>query len=106
MLITALKANNILYDQIFTWDLYGIDSAGALRQGVSKLIQQGDILTKIIKDNKNLFSYFVSATFNNTVNISISPDDLKHVDIKSIYEKKSRNENYRSARILLNLLHL
>ena len=55
MLITALKANNILYDQIFTWELYGIDSAGALRQGVSKLIQQGDILTKIIKDNKNFF---------------------------------------------------
>ena len=86
--------------------VYGVDSTKALRQGVSKLIQQGDIPTKIIKDNKNFFSYFVSASFNNTVNISVSTDDLKYADIKSIYEKESRNESYRSACNIPNLLQL
>ena len=34
----------------------------------SKTTQQGDIPTEIIKDNKDLFSYFISASFNNAVN--------------------------------------
>ena len=34
----------------------------------SKATQQGDIPTKVIKDNKGHFSYFISASFNNAVN--------------------------------------
>ena len=71
----------------------------------SKATQQGDIPTKIIKDNKELFSYFISASFNNAVNRGVLPDELKHADIKPIYKKESRNEkeNYRPVSILPNL---
>ena len=48
----------------------------------SKATKQSDISTKFIKDNKDLFSYFIFATFNNTVNKHVFPDDLKHADIK------------------------
>ena len=58
----------------------------------SKATQQGDIPTKIIKDNKEPFSYFISASFNNAVNKGVLPDELKHADIKPIYKKESRND--------------
>ena len=51
----------------------------------SKVTQQGDISTKIIKDNKYHFSYFISASFSNAVNKGVFPDELKHADIKPIY---------------------
>ena len=65
----------------------------------SKTTQLGDIPTKIIKDNKELFSYFISASLNNAVN------ELKQTDIKPIYKKESRNEkeNYKPVSILPNL---
>ena len=71
----------------------------------SKASQQGDIPTKIIKDNKDIFSYFIFASFNNAVNKGVLPDELKHADIKPIYKKASRNkkENYRPVSILPNL---
>ena len=57
----------------------------------------------IIKDNKDLFSYFISASFNNAVNKGVFPDE--HADIKPVYKKESRNEkkNYRPVSILPNL---
>ena len=58
----------------------------------SKATQQGDIRTKVIKDNKDLFSYFISASFNNAVNEGVFPDELKHADIKPIYKQESRNK--------------
>ena len=58
----------------------------------SEATQQGDIPTKIIKNNKDLFSYFISANFNDAVNKDFFPDGLKDADIKPIYEKESRNE--------------
>ena len=71
----------------------------------SKAIQQGDIPTKILKDNKHLFSCFISASFNNAVNKGVFPNELKQADIKPIYKKESRNEkeNYRPISILSNL---
>ena len=71
----------------------------------SKATQQGDIPTKIIKDNKDLFPYFISASFNNAVNKGVFPDELKQADIKPIYKKESRNEreNYRLVSISPNL---
>ena len=58
----------------------------------SKATQQGNIPTKIRKDNKDLFSYFISANFNNAVNKGVFPNELKQADIKPIYKKESRNE--------------
>ena len=71
----------------------------------SKATQQGSIPTEIMKDSKDLFSYFISASFNNAVNEDVFPDDLKQADIKPIYKKDSRNqkENYRPVGILPNL---
>ena len=53
----------------------------------SEATQQGDITTKNIKDDKNLFSYFISVSFNNALNKGVFPDELKHADIKPIYKK-------------------
>ena len=58
----------------------------------SKATQQGDIPTKIIKDNKDLFSSFISPSFNNAANMGVFPNELKQGDIKLIYKKESRNE--------------
>ena len=71
----------------------------------SKARQQGVILTKIIKDNKDLFLYFISGSFNNVVNKVVFSGELKHADIKPIYKKESRNEieNYRPVSIFPNL---
>ena len=71
----------------------------------SKAALQGDIPTKILKDNKDLFSYFISAYFNNAVNKGVFPNEPKQADVKSIYKKESRNkkQNYRPVRILPNL---
>ena len=70
----------------------------------SKATEQSDIATKILKDNKDLFSYFISASFNNAVNKCAFPNELKQADIKPIYKKELRNEkeNYRPVRILRN----
>ena len=71
----------------------------------SKSTQQGDVWTKIMKDNKDLFSYVISVSFNNAVNKGVFPDESKHADIKPIYKKESGNkiENYRPVSILLNV---
>ena len=58
-----------------------------------------------MKHNKELFSYFISASFNNAVIKGVFPDKLKQADIKPIYKTVSRNkkENCRSVSILPNL---
>ena len=45
-----------------------------------------------MKDGKDLFSYFISASSNNAVNEDVFPDDLNQADIKPIYKKESRNQ--------------
>ena len=71
----------------------------------SKATEQVDIPIKLIKDNKDLFSYFISGSFNNAANNDVFPNKLKQADIKPIYKKESRNEkeNYRPVSILPNL---
>ena len=63
------------------------------------------IIQQKSKDNKNLFSYFISASFNNALDKGVFSDKLKYADIKVIYKKESRNEkeNYRTLSILQNL---
>ena len=74
----------------------------------SKATQQGDIPEKIIKDNKDLFSCFISPRVYTTVKKGAFPDELKHADIKPVYKKESRNEKetYRPESILRNLLKI
>ena len=42
-----------------------------------------------MKHNKELFSYFISASFNNAVIKGVFPDKLKQADIKPIYKTVS-----------------
>ena len=71
----------------------------------SKATQQGDIPTKNIKDDGELFHIFFSASFNNAEDKGVFLSELKQADIKPIYQNESRNEkeNYRSVSILPNL---
>ena len=54
----------------------------------SEATQQGDIPTKIIKYNKDLFSCLFSASLKNAVNKDVFPDELKQADVKPVYKKK------------------
>ena len=45
-----------------------------------------------MKGDKDIFSYFISANFNNAVNKDIFSDDLKHADFKPIYKKNLEME--------------
>ena len=71
----------------FSFDLINFECISKIINNLdtSKVTQQGDISTKIIKDNKDHFSYFISASFSNAVNKGVFPDELKHADIKPIY---------------------
>ena len=101
-----LIRENIDTGKNFSFDLINPECISKIINKVdtSKDTQQGDIPTKIVK-NKDIFSYFISANFNNAVNKGVFPDELKHADIKPIYKRESRNEkeNYRPVSILPNL---
>ena len=45
-----------------------------------------------MKGDKDIFSYFISANFNNAANKDIFSDDLKHADFKPIYKKNLEME--------------
>ena len=60
---------NIDTNNNFSFDLINPECISKIINNLdsSKATQQGDIPTKIIKDNEDLFSYFISASFNNAV---------------------------------------
>ena len=109
--ITLVKNNKVVSDESELAEIFSkyfgniVQNLGKNNLDTSKATQQGDIATKIIKDNKDLCSYFISASFNNAVNNGVFPNELKQADIKPIYKKESRNEkeNYRPVSILPNL---
>ena len=70
-----------------------------------KGIQQGDIPTKIIKENCDIFKVFITNNVNNCIETSTFPQELKLADVKPIFKKDSRNdkENYRPISILPNI---
>ena len=102
-----VRRENIDATKNFSFDLINPECMSKIINNLdtSKATQQGDIPTKIIKYNKDLSSYFISASFNNAVNKGVFPDKLKQADIKPIYKTVSRNkkENCRSVSILPNL---
>ena len=59
----------------FSFDLINSECMSKIINNLdtSKATQQGDIPTKITKDNKDLFSYFISASFDNAVNKGVFP---------------------------------
>ena len=72
----------------------------------TKLSQDTDIPTKIIKENLfSLFACFICKTFSNMVNSSKFPAALKLAHITPAFKKGSKNwkENYRPISILPNI---
>ena len=55
----------------------------------SKATQSDDIATIIIKNDFDNFSKFFQANLNNTIETSIFPEQLKYVDVKSLFKKDS-----------------
>ena len=73
---------------------------------IKKASQTLDIPVKIIKENKDLISYFVNNNFNNALSSSQYPNGLKYADVTPVFKKddKSDKSNYRPISILPNLI--
>ena len=107
--ISKPSSITVIWGNIDSTNNFSFDSINSER--MSKIInnfkatQQCNIPRKIMKNNKHLFSYFISGSFNIAVNKSVFPDELKHTDNKPIYKKESTNkrENYRTGSVLPNL---
>ena len=63
-----------------------------------------NILTKIIKLNKNLIATFIAENFNSGIAEGEFPSEIKHVNIVPNHEKKDKSDksNYRPLSILSN----
>ena len=62
-----------------------------------KACHEHDVPVKLIKSNKDLFSYFIYHNFNNSLFSSNFSSNLKGEDILPIHKKKDKSdiENYR-----------
>ena len=58
-----------------------------------------------MKENKNLIAYFTYSKFNNVLSCSQYPNDLKNVNVTSLFMKDDKNNksNYRPISIIPNL---
>ena len=72
---------------------------------VSKSSQDIDALSKIIKENSDIFAPFICESSNNMINSSIFPEVLKLTHKAPVFKKVCKNskENYRLDRILSNI---
>ena len=73
------------------------------RLDVKKACQDTDILTKVIKNNGDIFADFFF--LNNCIALSVFPSNFKNVEIAPVHKKDSKNteSNYRLVSILSNL---
>ena len=69
---------------------------------LNKASQYSDIPSKIIKENSDIFSNFIYESTNNSINSSIFPSYLEHVDVTPLHKKcnKSLKENNRPESIV------
>ena len=72
---------------------------------IKKASQTLDIPVKIIKENKDLISYFVYNNFNNALSSLQYQNGSKYADVMPVFKKddKSDKSNYRPIIILPNL---
>ena len=68
-------------------------------------MQATDIPVKIIKENKEVISFYVFHNFNNALSSCSFPTALKHADVRPAFKKddKTDKENCRPISILPNL---
>ena len=57
---------------------------------IKKASQTLDIPVKIIKENKDLISYFVYNNFNNALSSSQYPNGLKYADVMPVFKKDDK----------------
>ena len=69
---------------------------------VRKICQDGDVPTKIMKLNIDLFGSFICQNFNYWISIGKFPNELKHADVITSPRKKDKSDktNYRPVSIL------
>ena len=74
----------------------------------TKLSQDTDIPTKVIKQNSDIFASFTCKTFNNIIDSSTFPAALKLTHITPAFKEGSKNskENYRPISISPNILKI
>ena len=67
-----------------------------------KAVPQDDIPVKILKLNNDIFSQYLSQIFNESIEATNFPNELKYADITLVYKKSNRNEkeNYRPVTII------
>ena len=71
----------------------------------SQSVHETDILTKVLKENMDIFSPFLLNYFNNIIDSSSSPNHLKLANITPVHKKDSRNykKYYRPVRVLSDI---
>ena len=74
-----------------------IDSTNAFY----KAIQRNDILVKITKANRDIFSEFIMYNFNECITAGRFPEIVKSAEVKPVFKKNSKTDkNYRLVSIL------
>ena len=63
------------------------------RLDASKVWQEDDIPTKIIKENSDIFSNFIHRSFNNLIDVCIFPKSLELANITSVYKTRLKEFN-------------
>ena len=67
--------------------------------------QATNILNKVIKENKDLISFYVYYNFDKSLSNSLFPTPLKNSDVRPTYKKDNKTDktNYRPISILSNI---
>ena len=72
---------------------------------IKKASQKGDIPTKIIKENQDIFTKVLLKSINESITEGVFPSELKSADITPVHKKGDRTDkkNYRPISILPNV---
>ena len=104
--IKAIK-NNVRHDKSFAFDPITLREIENEIQNLdlSKVVQETDIPSKIIKENSDIFAPVFYNCFNENIRLETFPDTLKQASVNPIFKKGCRTskENYRPVSILPNI---
>ena len=80
----------------FTFEFVSLEEAikKVNKLSIKKASQTLGISVKIIKENKDLISYFLYNNFNNALSSSQYPNGLKYVDVTPAFKKDDKSDKY------------